>query len=628
MKLILLATAWGSRHGGINAFNREFALGLAKRGGKQTEIFCYVPNATAADIADAASGSVTLASLGKRDGSDFDDSWALEICNSIAAPDMVWVGHDVITGQAALRGAAHSNSRSAIIMHMSYLDYEGQKGGPLNHSPVEKTVVQRKIFESADHIFGVGPLLTGRCREMVRRSNVIQINPGFSDFSLEDQSADVDELYDESYSLRLLLAGRLSDSIGDIKNTSLGIAAFAQAYAGFELMSSPASLEKPMLALLGVNGQKSQIQSKIRAITAKYTERTLNIVPLPFTDDRNKIANVMHLCNAALMPSWHEGFGLVGWEAISANIPLILSTSSGLYELLKSNLADDEIRFVNAVEIANPGGAKNKNDVKSLAKAITNIAKDLPEAKRRAQKLKKIIEARISPTWEKAGQTMLEALADRRNSGPSPRSSVPSEAAFEPQEPLQAGPLFPGSADEAFRIEDDNSIPACVSLAGGTTQGSERTSFHLLPELRFGQYDTSIEGVEVTFGVRQALLTVDCTDCKIAPGKRLGDEIMPNLRVDGNLWRITGPQENGLLARRALGTSPIAQVLADPTQTPSVQLSVKVRQGWIEHQIHGQLPRRLSREKKAVLDLFLNKALGTKNGEVTLSTSTIYTGEK
>jgi hypothetical protein len=36
------------------------------------------------------------------------------------------------------------------------------------------------------------------------------------------------------------------------------------------------------------------------------------------------------------MLSWHEGFGLVGWEAIAAEVPLVVSKRTGLYKLLDS----------------------------------------------------------------------------------------------------------------------------------------------------------------------------------------------------------------------------------------------------------------------------------------------------
>ena len=37
---ILLATAWGPKYGGINAFNMDFAVGLASFLGKNGQVFC------------------------------------------------------------------------------------------------------------------------------------------------------------------------------------------------------------------------------------------------------------------------------------------------------------------------------------------------------------------------------------------------------------------------------------------------------------------------------------------------------------------------------------------------------------------------------------------------------------
>jgi len=37
---MLLATAWGPKHGGINAFNADFAIALAEVVGPDGKVFC------------------------------------------------------------------------------------------------------------------------------------------------------------------------------------------------------------------------------------------------------------------------------------------------------------------------------------------------------------------------------------------------------------------------------------------------------------------------------------------------------------------------------------------------------------------------------------------------------------
>ena len=62
--LVALATAWGPRHGGINAFNVEWlrSLGIAQR--RDFRLACVVPDCDEADHADAERHHVTLIRLG------------------------------------------------------------------------------------------------------------------------------------------------------------------------------------------------------------------------------------------------------------------------------------------------------------------------------------------------------------------------------------------------------------------------------------------------------------------------------------------------------------------------------------------------------------------------------------
>jgi glycosyltransferase involved in cell wall biosynthesis len=50
----------------------------------------------------------------------------------------------------------------------------------------------------------------------------------------------------------------------------------------------------------------------------------VNLHALPYTDDRQQLYSELSRASVALMPSWHEGFGLVAWEAIAAGVPLIV----------------------------------------------------------------------------------------------------------------------------------------------------------------------------------------------------------------------------------------------------------------------------------------------------------------
>jgi hypothetical protein len=59
--VVLIATAWGPKHGGINAFNKDLAVALATHVG--VPVLCFVSLPEAADIAAARGEKVTLLTI-------------------------------------------------------------------------------------------------------------------------------------------------------------------------------------------------------------------------------------------------------------------------------------------------------------------------------------------------------------------------------------------------------------------------------------------------------------------------------------------------------------------------------------------------------------------------------------
>jgi hypothetical protein len=74
------------------------------------------------------------------------------------------VGHDVISGHAAVEGPGTSGfGKSILIMHMAYLEYQSFKAG-VGAIAGARDAEQRELFERADHLFAVGPLLRDHLR--------------------------------------------------------------------------------------------------------------------------------------------------------------------------------------------------------------------------------------------------------------------------------------------------------------------------------------------------------------------------------------------------------------------------------------------------------------------------------
>ena len=135
--VVLLATAWGPKAGGINTFNLDLAAGLSAVLSEQERVICVVPAADAAAIRNADQNGVTLVSLElHRDKlpESFDVGWTDRVKNKLRDGGIktvdLYVGHDVVSGEAAnaLRDET-ADARAVVLMHMSYSDYQSIKHG-------------------------------------------------------------------------------------------------------------------------------------------------------------------------------------------------------------------------------------------------------------------------------------------------------------------------------------------------------------------------------------------------------------------------------------------------------------------------------------------------------------------
>ena len=82
----------------------------------------------------------------------------------------------------------------------------------------------------------------------------------------------------------------------------------------------------------------------------------MNILAQPFTAQREPLFDQLGRANLALMLSWHEGFGLTGWEAIAAQVPLIVSRQSGLYRLVQERIGTPGTACLKGLDIQGQEG--------------------------------------------------------------------------------------------------------------------------------------------------------------------------------------------------------------------------------------------------------------------------------
>jgi hypothetical protein len=247
--LVTFASHWGSRFGGINAFNSDFlaAMGVAFYG--KVEVICVVNTCDDAAVTAAKNSNVTLLQLPFEPKDphmgEAEATAAIGVLKErfdFDSQNTIWLGHDRIIGQAALTAKAQMGGRSALIHHMSYDHYEAfaEKA----QTAKTKNNHQKDLFKQADIVMGVGPLLRDALQDMLDSEAVNMLIPGL---------ADIEPRKHPLKTFTMFVSGRLADDAAKVKQGYLAVAALAQSYKQAQQAKQPeALLKRPKLRMRGV----------------------------------------------------------------------------------------------------------------------------------------------------------------------------------------------------------------------------------------------------------------------------------------------------------------------------------------------------------------------------------------
>ncbi len=414
-RLVALTGAWGTRNGGINAFNTGLMKALGRVKGDGLEIVCPVQEAHESERkAVLAEHKVNLISTGlAMDDSGESALQTLErLLGNVAGSfnDTVWLGHDDKTGPVAIALRDRLGGKAILINHMNHGAYQGfKKGNSL--AAHEKEAIQRELFTKADFCFAVGPRLKNELMQLLSTTHgapeVAMLIPGLE--TPEDYG--VKWLEKPPPYFGGFAAGRLGRDDDRIKQGRLAFRAFATTVENARKTSQIARLNKsPRMCLMGAEaGQESELRNAMQ----DWAGAQLQVKILPFSENRQEYFRELSGSSFAMMLSWHEGFGLTGWEALSARVPLILGRNSGLWEFLHEEMngtGQETCLFPLDIDGNLPArdGEENHSeaDVAKVASAIQTLAINADAAKAAAIRLHSAILA-AGWTWDRAARDFL-----------------------------------------------------------------------------------------------------------------------------------------------------------------------------------------------------------------------------
>jgi glycosyltransferase involved in cell wall biosynthesis len=390
---LVVATEWGSAHGGLSTFNRQLCTHLAAAG---VRVSCLVLEASDGDHNDAAAKGVSLVEAPRLSGASAGELLSRRPDLRDAGDPAAIIGHARITGRAAQ--ALHGYFPAAHHVHFIHMipdDIERHKldrGDDAEALAEERHQAELELSEAADYAVAVGPrIYAWFLRDLEARgvepSRLLRFDPGF------DAAGAVQRTPPQGEPWMVLLFGRGEDE---------HLKGFDIAAAGFSAAADRLRHRLPEIELVirgATRGTSAELAGKARRWAS---DKGLNVRVKPYATQPARLANELRSASLVVMPSRAEGFGLVGVEAIVAGAPALVSSASGLGKLISEVLPEAAVRTV--VETTGDDTATIEN----WSRAIEAVLSNRNGAFTQAAELQRRLAEKV--TWAGSVSALLEAL--------------------------------------------------------------------------------------------------------------------------------------------------------------------------------------------------------------------------
>jgi glycosyltransferase involved in cell wall biosynthesis/tetratricopeptide (TPR) repeat protein len=391
-EVLVIATEWESKYGGLSTFNRELCKAMSRAGHR---VCCLVARATADEIKSSKAAGVELVpATPTEEASDRELLFRRPALPSGFDPQVI-IGHDRITGTAAQAQAADffPQARFILFIHTAPGEIEWYKVRAKGEDTAAEVAdqrenTQRELAGKASLVVAVGPRLKREIEANLVGLNVpvMQLNPGLGE--TRHAGHPLAAIY-------CLLLGRAEDEY--LKGLDIAARALGQ----LSLKPSRFSVEPELI----IRGAKQKTGDQLRERLIAISGTNLNVRVKEYTPQLERITEDIQRSSVVLMPSRREGFGLVGLEAISEGIPILVSAKSGLGELLIDKLPGEIISRC-VIQVT----GELETDAQEWATGIDFVLFDRKAAFARAAGLQSLLGSAIS--WEQGVSELFSVLSD------------------------------------------------------------------------------------------------------------------------------------------------------------------------------------------------------------------------
>ena len=394
-RILAVGTEWRSGHGGLSTFNRQLCCALADAG---ANVVCLTLQAPPEDVSDAWGNGVTLVEATPTPGLSEHQALSRRPASLPEGfvPDLI-IGHGRVTGPAAavLAEDHFPQARRLQFVHTAPDEIEWHKLDREDDAGMraeERTQLELDLGRTAHRVVAVGPTLYDRyARDLYGYDGVptpIRFDPGF-DFEIA-----AGRQPPPGAPWKILLVGRAEDY--HLKGLDLA----ASAVGLTESKRGPDLPDLEFVVRGAEPGRSDELRELLRNCAASPA---LRIVVRPYSPSTETLVADMRSASLVLMPSREEGFGLVGLEALVAGTPALITSRSGLGQLLRQTL--DPEQFARVVVTMT---GDDQEDTDRWARSINGMILDRPAAFQRAFELQAILGSRT--TWRSSVSALFSEL--------------------------------------------------------------------------------------------------------------------------------------------------------------------------------------------------------------------------
>lgn len=284
------------------------------------------------------------------------------------------VGHGTDSGAAAAILAQRLESRLLHIFHNL----------PDEDYGVGSMAAERGVALKADFVAGVGPLVVEQWSMIINRQ-VYMIIPGMANVLPRNKIPTTQS--------RCLILG-IMDNL-----TMGGLDLTTDALANCRRQENP-------IHLIVLGAHRENVHELQEHIKKQCHSSDLRPVVKPFDVSREIVEVEIRGVSLVLVPSPSDGFGMLALEALSANVPVLISSSSGLAKFLQEEFDRSFLKFLST-------SRDTKDCIDEWSNAVDEILEDRDKSFAMAASLRKQWNSKF--TWDSTTNGLLKHLGKSGN---------------------------------------------------------------------------------------------------------------------------------------------------------------------------------------------------------------------